>query len=217
MATVYTGNVDFLTAVYDHLFIQQGAATIYTTSSDDGATWSAGTTLKFSIAPFKTAIPAVGTGIVLAPGLCTTPSCGGKAGRLMVPFICTDAAAAGAAVGARFGPGDVNCPGCHSCLLVSDNGGASWALAASSVQDGSREAALVQLNASVVPGAGAGAVVYATERNMGAKNTTGTRWHAVSIDNGATFDAARYAFDAVLPDGERVWICRWATDAHTQR
>ena len=199
MQTIYSGNVDFLTALYDpskgavHLFIQEGSTTIYTASHDAGATWTAGAALKFSFAPFKSAIPAVGTGIALAGALCSESTCSGDAGRLVAPFICTDAAAPAPAAG----PGDVSCPGCHSCLLLSDDNGNSWHLAAASVQDGSREASLVQLR---MPSS-AHALIYANERNMGDRNATGQRWHAVSIDGGATFDATRYAFDPILPDG----------------
>jgi photosystem II stability/assembly factor-like uncharacterized protein len=99
--------------------------------------------------------------------------------------------------------GDVSCAGCFSCLATSDDDGATWTVAAVSTQDGSREAALAQLTA---PAGSTGAVIYASERNMGA--APGTRWHAISRDSGASFSA--FGTDPALPDGmTRNWtgIC----------
>ena len=60
-------------------------------------------------------------------------------------------------------------------------------------QNGSREAALVQLDSA--PFATMGAVVLASERNLG--NATGSRLHALSADGGRTF--SREGGDS-LPD-----------------
>lgn len=43
-----------------------------------------------------------------------------------------------------------------------------------------------------------GAVIYASERNLGAH--TGVRMHAVSLDGGRSFSAARSGYDPTVPD-----------------
>lgn len=207
MTTLLVGNPDFLAAVYDAptattwLFVQQNSATILVSAvTDNGAAY---TPLKQLTVPLPagvtSAIPAVGTGVALDGALCGSKDCDGTAGRLAVPFIChRKAMAAAAARASRFGPGDVACPGCYTCLLISDDHGKSWAFGAVSEQDGSREASPVQVN-SAAWGAGNAAAIYASERNMG--NATGSRWHAASQDGGATFNPAFFAIDAGLPDG----------------
>jgi hypothetical protein len=61
-------------------------------------------------------------------------------------------------------------------------------------QNGSREAALVQLDSA--PFATMGAVVFASERNLG--NLTGHRLNALSTDGARTF--SREGMNPSLPD-----------------
>ena len=185
---------DYLSAVANpatgavHLFVQSAL-----TSRDGGATWSAPAPVKVAVPAGYTATPGVASGIALDGALCAEPTCGGAAGRLVVAWVCHKAKAPAAARRV----GDVSCVGCFSCLATSDDDGATWTISAVTTQEGSREAALAQLAAAAVPGA-AGAVVYASERNMGA--APGARWHAVSADSGKTF--SRVGNDPALPDGD---------------
>lgn len=186
LQTLYEGNIDFLSAVYDPatqvawLTIQLGSSNVLITSSKDGGlTWSTPAPLAFKT-KYPGAIPGVGHGIVIRSDLCGSGGCASKAGRLLLPFVCHSATPPPATRSVR---GDVACANCYSCLLVSDDHGASWATAAISTQDGSREAALVQLLSNAT--ASADAVVYANERNMG--NATGHKWHALSVDGGDSF------------------------------
>jgi photosystem II stability/assembly factor-like uncharacterized protein len=188
---------DYLSAVANpatgsvHLFVQS-APNVQLTSRDGGATWSAPAPVKVALPAGYTATPGVASGIVLDGALCAEPTCGGAAGRLVVAWVCHKAKAPGARRA-----GDVSCAGCFSCLATSDDDGDTWAISAVTTQEGSREAALAQLAAAAVPGA-PGAVVYASERNMGA--APGARWHAVSADSGKTF--SRVGNDPALPDGD---------------
>ena len=206
---------DYLSAVATasglvHLFVQT-SPNLQLTSRDGGATFSAPAPVKVALPPGYSATPGVASGIQLDGKLCAEPTCGGSAGRLVVAWVCHSAkaaAAAAAAAATRLGAPrhsqrqratDVSCAGCFSCLATSDDDGATWAIApgAVSTQDGSREASLAQLASSAFPGA-SGAVVYASERNMGA--APGSRWHAVSTDSGASF--SRFGTDPGLPDGD---------------
>jgi sialidase-1 len=204
-----------------HLFIMN-SPNLWTYSDDAGSTWSPLTQPKVTLPAGVTGQPGVAHGIQLVPGLCPEPTCGGAAGRLIVAWVChhgkveeeDEAAAGGAAPRSRssrsslrawakatasgnHGLADVACPGCYSCLAYSDDHGDSWTVqeGGMSNQDGSREASVVQLQSSAVPGA-TGAVVYATERNMG--NSTGHRLHAVSTDGGETFSS--FGADPGIPD-----------------
>ena len=134
-----------------------GTVTVYLTSKDMGLTWSEPATLSFSKGSFLHAFPGVGHGIKIKGSLCFEPTCEGSVGRLILPFVCKTAK--------RPISFDVVCPGCYSCLLVSDNGGQTWRITASSVQDGTREAGIVQLDSSKF--SSSSSVVYASERNMG--------------------------------------------------
>ena len=194
---------DYLSAVASasgavHLFVQS-SPNLQLTSRDGGATWSAPAPVKVALPPGYAATPGVASGIQLSGALCAEPTCGGAAGRLVVAWVCHK----GKVEGGRAPPppppprlSDVSCAGCFSCLATSDDDGATWTVGAVSTQDGSREASLAQLASATVPGA-SGAVIYASERNMGA--TPGTRWHAVSADSGASF--SRFGVDPALPDG----------------
>ena len=188
------GNLDFLVAVYDAradktlLLVQLGdAGTIITTSADDGLTWSAPANVSVAAPPgmYASIIPGVGHGLQVSPQYCLDPSCAGLAGRLVLPFVAT-----------LVGPvsNDTACGTCSTALVVSDDSGATWALAAVSEQNGSREAGLVQLDSAAFNTMGA--VIYAGERNLG--NATGKRWHAVSVDGGNRF--TRFGVDSALPD-----------------
>ena len=137
------GNLDFLVAVHDsrrratHLLVQSGdSGTIALESLDEGKTWSPPRALNISAPGFSSLIPGVGHGLQVDGRLCTNPTCGGKVGRLIVPFVAT-----------RDGPvsNDTACGTCASALVYSDDGGRRWELGAVSDQNGSREASIVQL------------------------------------------------------------------------
>jgi hypothetical protein len=211
---------DYLSAVATksglvHLFVQS-SPNVQLTSRDGGATFSAPAPVKVALPQGFTATPGVASGIQVDGTLCAEPTCGGAAGRLVVAWVCHAAkdGAAHSAVrsvvrgaarsaarnvvrGAAPGARDVSCVGCYSCLAFSDDDGETWTISAVSNQDGSREASLAQLEAAAYPGA-SGAVVYASERNMGA--APGSRWHAVSTDSGKSFSS--FGTDPGLPDGE---------------
>lgn len=196
---------DYLSAVATasgkvHLFVQT-SPNLQLTSADGGATFSAPAPVKVALPKGYSATPGVASGIQLDGALCAEPTCGGHAGRLVVAWVCHAAKAAegeAAAVAAAARLNDVSCAGCFSCLATSDDDGASWAIApaAVSTQDGSREASLAQLASSAF--GAAGAVVYASERNMG--SAPGSRWHAISTDSGASFSL--FGTDPSLPDGD---------------
>ena len=137
------GNLDFLVAVHDarrravHLLVQSGdSGTIALESLDGARSWSAPRALNISAPGFASLIPGVGHGIQLEGRLCGEPTCGGRAGRLVVPFVAT-----------RDGPvsNDTACGTCASALVFSDDGGRAWQLGAVSEQNGSREASIAQL------------------------------------------------------------------------
>lgn len=201
---------DYLSAIATtsgkvHLFVQT-SPNLQLTSTDGGATFSAPAPVKVALPKGFSATPGVASGIQLDGALCAEPTCGGHVGRLVVAWVCHaakvaadgegEAGEAAAAEASRLR--DVSCAGCFSCLATSDDDGASWAIApaAVSTQDGSREASLAQL-ASAAYGA-RGAVVYASERNMG--SAPGSRWHAISTDSGASFSL--FGTDPTLPDGD---------------
>lgn len=187
------GNLDFLTSVFDpatgvvHLMVQLGDdGVVYTTSPDGGATWSPAVNISIP-GSYASIIPGVGHGLAIDPAHCLDPTCGGTAGRLLMAWACTVS-----------GPvsNDTACGNCRTCLLKSDDHGATWGLGAVSTQAGGREAALVQLDSG--DWGTMGGVVYASERNLGA--TPGARLHAVSVDGGASFAPQWYGTDAALPD-----------------
>ena len=194
-AELTRGNLDFLVAVYDEvvgrvaLLVQLGDdGVIQLDSLDDGATFSAPRNASISVPPgaqLASLIPGVGHGLQLSARYCLDPTCAGLAGRLVLPFVAT-----------LVGPvaNDTACGTCSTALVVSDDHGDTWQLAAVSEQNGSREAALVQLNSEDF--ATLGAVVFAAERNLG--NATGVRLHALSTDGASNF--RQYATDKVLPD-----------------
>ena len=195
---------DYLSAVATksgavHLFVQS-SPNLQLTSRDGGATFSAPAPVKVALPQGFTATPGVASGIQVDGALCAEPTCGGAAGRLVVAWVChaaKDGAVRGVVRGsARRAARDVSCVGCYSCLAFSDDDGETWAISAVSNQDGSREASIAQLEAAAYPGA-SGAVVYASERNMGA--APGSRWHAVSTDSGKSFSS--FGTDPGLPDG----------------
>jgi hypothetical protein len=200
---------DYLSAVHDGaagrtLLLIQTTPNLVTFSDDAGASWSKPAPVKIALPPgIASASPGVAHGIQLRGDLCAEPTCGGAAGRLVVAWVCHGQKAA-AAPRARLG--DLSCVGCYSCLATSDDGGATWAVAPGAValaQEGSREASIVQLRSSAH--ASAGAVVYATERNMGA--TPGHRWHSISVDGARSLTL--FGDDPSLPDGDtKNWTVR---------
>jgi hypothetical protein len=212
---LYDGHPDYLSGVHDavkgrtHLFIQT-SPNLWTYSDDFGATWAPLAAPTVSIPAGYTATPGVAHGIQLSGDLCAEPTCNGLVGRLVVSWVCHGKGAdeseeevqarirAHVRRGKTLPGGDVACPGCYSCLAVSDDNGASWKIdpRAVSAQDGSREASLAQLLTSSQSGAGTNPVVYASERNLG--NVTGFRLHALSLDGGSSF--ASFGTDPGIPD-----------------
>ena len=97
---------------------------------DGGATWKGPTPLSVPIpAPFTGHLqPAVGHGLQLVGDLCQGQACA-QAGRLLLPFCCTNGSAHG-------DKGHI--PADHSCLFFSDDHGDSWSFGAFG-QPGSRE------------------------------------------------------------------------------
>lgn len=192
--TIMQGNLDFLTAAYDaststvHLMVQLGDdGVVYSASRDAGATWSAPVNVSVPPGSYASIIPGVGRGLVIDPSRCLDPTCAGTAGRILMPWACT-----------VNGPvsNDTACGNCRSCLLLSDDQGASWRLGAVSNNSGSRESALVQLDSAAWYAMGA--VVYANERNLGA--VPGVRLEDVSTDGGASFAPSRAGVARGLPD-----------------
>ena len=178
-----------------HVLIQENStAVLHAVSRDFGETWSTPVQITIS-STFAFQLPGCAHGIVVQGSLCSEPTCGGTAGRLLLPFVCH--AKANGLARAR-ATGDVACPGCFSCIVWSDDHGATWAVGAASTQEGTRESGLAQLVLGVAAGDGAGApaAIYASERNMGA--TPGTREHAVSLDSGASFSS--FGTDPGIPD-----------------
>ena len=190
---------DYLSAVFDArsgralLFIQT-SPNLVTHSDDAGATWSKPSPINITLPHGVTASPGVAHGIQVSGALCSEPSCGGAAGRLIVAWVCHKKTPP-RPIGSR---SDISCAGCYTCLAVSDDGGKTWEVGASAVstQEGSREASLVQLPHSSHPSGTGGAVIYATQRNMGA--TPGHRWHSISVDSGSSLSI--FGEDPSLPD-----------------
>lgn len=171
-----------------HLTIQYGDNQTVYWSSADGVSWTGGQQINIVVPPtVETIIPGCGHGLQINAAYCDqAPQCAGTAGTLVLPFVCTTA-------------GDVSndtaCGNCHTCLVTSSDQGRTWTLGALSEQNGSREAALVQIQSSAAYAVGA--AIYAGERNLG--NSTGSRWHAISADSGRTFSVL--GNDPSLPDG----------------
>eukprot|EP00911_Craspedida_sp_UC1_P002221 UC1_evm1s1694 len=207
--TLLVGNIDFYTAVLDSfthviwVMVQDSSTrdTRVLTSDDEGVTWSSGSPLSLHIpAPFTGAKPAVGHGIQLRSDLCSSSSSssngsngssggdGGdgagcaEAGRLIMPFVCTN--------GSAHGDSGV-CEACHSCAVISDDHGKSWRLGGIG-QAGSRESQLVQ---TLAPANSTHAFAYVSERNFG--KTPGHRMYARTSDGASTFSG--YGIDHGLP------------------
>lgn len=92
--TIMEGNLDFLTAAYDpntgimHLMVQLGDdGVVYSSSKDAGTTWSAAVNVTIA-GPFASIIPGVGHGLVIDPAHCLDATCGGTAGRILMPWAC---------------------------------------------------------------------------------------------------------------------------------
>lgn len=200
-ATIYSGNLDFYTAVRSSasgrlfLMVQQDSAVQVFTSSDQGASFSAPQKLAVHVpAPFSAAVkPAVGHGLEIDGSFCSGGGGCTQAGRLIMPFVCMNGSAHG---------DKAACPGCHACMLLSDDHGASWHFGAIG-QEGSREAQVVQTYCSSREAGGrrspttSDACLYASERNFGA--TPGVRMWARSTDGGASFAAVGLDASLVTP------------------
>ena len=189
---------DYLSALYDSstgrtsLFIMT-SPNLVTFSDNAGSTWSKPSPIVINLPSGYTATPGVAHGLRVEGGLCPEPTCNGTAGRLIVAWVChsKNPTLSGNML-------DTSCPGCYSCLAVSDDAGGTWSVslaAVASPQEGSREASLVQLRSSAY--GAKGAVIYATERNMGA--SPGHRWHAISMDGGSSL--SNFGVDPSIPDG----------------
>jgi len=191
---------DYLSAVSDpstgsvHLFIQT-SPNLQLTTLDGGKTFSDPKPVSITIPTGYSATPGVATGITISGDLCSESTCAGTTGRLVVAWVCHKTANNNRL---RISSADVSCKGCFSCLATSDDQGKTWNISAVSTQEGSREASIAQLDAKVYPGSSTSAVIYASERNMGA--SSGIRWHAVSTDSGKSFSS--FGLDPSLPDGK---------------
>jgi len=199
---LYTGKCDFLAAVQDfktgrtHLFIQAPpTGSLYTYSDDKGVTWSSPEPGKIKGPSGYTWTPAVAHGIQISGEYCEEPTCNGLTGRLVISFVCYTKKAEDLQNQVE---SDTACPGCYTCLAVSDDQGATWTIhpEAVSKQEGSREASIVQLRSSVHKTKNP--VIYATERNLG--DDTGFRIHAISVDGGTSFSI--FGSDKELPDSK---------------
>ena len=185
LQTIYASSapgIDFYVGVYDSvrqrcwLFLQEKTRTLVFTSEDMGArwsvprdlaTWNASRTLPLPLR--KGAKPAVGHGLQLASG------------RLVLPFVCRNASATGNHT-------DRSCPTCNACLLLSDDGGASFRFGGVN-QAGSRESQLVE-TAYGMPQS----QLYVNARNMGP--APGVRMVARSLDGGESL--GEFGIDAAL-------------------
>lgn len=173
-------NIDFYVAVRDSvngrltLVLQhEPDTTMIFTSDDEGDTWSEGSEMVVPAppSPFASKGPAVGHGLQIVGDRCTVDGGCVDAGRLVLPFYCENTSAHG---DRELQKSHVF----HSCLLLSDDGGASWTWGGFG-QPGSREAQVVQRTS-----AHAFAALYANERNFGA--SPGHRFIAASSDGGQT-------------------------------
>ncbi|CAF1244637.1 unnamed protein product [Rotaria sordida] len=117
--TVYTGNIDFYTVVWDsisnavYLMLQASSSVLLFISHDEGITWSDPTPLNvFPPPPFSKSIkPAVGHGIEIIGSLCGRENCS-DAGTLLMPFVCTN--------GSSHTGDNGSCPSCYACVLKSE-------------------------------------------------------------------------------------------------
>lgn len=173
-------NIDFYVAVRDSisgrltLVLQhEPDTTMIFTSDDEGDTWSEGTEMAVPTppSPFVSKGPAVGHGLQIVGNRCAGDGGCVEAGRLVLPFYCENTST-------HSGGPLQKSHDFHSCLLLSDDSGASWTWGGFG-QSGSREAQVVQ-RAS----AGSSAALYVNERNFGA--TPGHRFVAASVDGGQT-------------------------------
>eukprot|EP00048_Salpingoeca_helianthica_P017643 m.238346 g.238346 ORF g.238346 m.238346 type:complete len:414 (+) comp21733_c1_seq1:25-1266(+) len=185
--TIYSGNIDFYTIVYDSdtqtlwLMLQRLISVLVFSSKNQGLSWSAPVPLSATpIKPYRVLSPAVGHGIQIRSDLCNSPKGCAEAGRLVMPFVCTNGSAHGDAG---------QCEACHACMLLSDDHGASWYFGGYG-QAGSRESQVAQ-----IPTNSSNASLYVTERNFGPK--PGHRMYARSSDGGLTL--SDFGIDPALP------------------
>jgi len=209
----YLGAVRDATTGEVFLFIQGGPGVLLSSSKDGGATFSkpAAWSIDSGYSGFK---PSVAHGIQIDGSMCSgeaVQAAGSGDGRLVMPFVCSGKKSAlqlgrpsstplegidldrgsgsGIAAVGEHDPepnGDIKCAGCFSCLVLSDDHGATWRLGAvSSGQEGTREASVAQVCRS--SGQSGAAQIYMNERNMGA--TYGHRAWALSTDGGASISS----------------------------
>ncbi|CAF1310455.1 unnamed protein product [Adineta ricciae] len=144
--TVFSGNIDFYTVVWDsttntvYLMLQTTTPVLIFTSTDEGITWSKPIPLAVYPPPSfsKATKPAVGHGIEVVSNLCTNSNCS-DAGTLLMPFVCANGSSH---------PGDNgSCPSCYACVLKSDlpkaNHNRTWTFSGIA-QQYTRESQLVQ-------------------------------------------------------------------------
>lgn len=141
LETLYSSlSIDFYVGVHDAVhnrswvFLQEVQRTLVFTSDDDGASWASPLDLALWNATgtlphnLRDGVkPAVGHGVQLASG------------RLVLPFVCTNASASGS-------HSDKGCVTCNACLLLSDDGGATFKYGGIG-QQGSRESQVVETSA----------------------------------------------------------------------
>eukprot|EP00039_Didymoeca_costata_P001668 m.54161 g.54161 ORF g.54161 m.54161 type:complete len:391 (-) comp10907_c0_seq1:135-1307(-) len=187
MQTLAVGNIDFYVVTPDpatgnvYLFLQSTTGLMTIVSKDLGASWSNSPFNVTVPAPFSSKLqPTVGHGIVINGSMCE----GGctHAGRLIVPMICQNQTASK-------GHGDKGaCPSCTSCLMYSDDHGATWNFGASAMP-GSRESEVAQYMSSTQD-----SLLYMNARNFGPN--PGHRFTALCSGGGTHCD--NFAIDSTL-------------------
>eukprot|EP00662_Eupelagonemidae_sp_cell21_P040087 gene40087-61084_t len=195
-------NIDFYSGVYDAdrgavwVMLQEGSSSLF----DDWA-------VPLPAGGGSGGGPTCGHGIQLQRGLCSSVGGCSDAGRLIVPFVCTNSSA-GCDERYRCQSSQFNgsCPSCVPCLLLSDDHGGTWrfgavaqqapapwiSLQVPAAQQGGRESVVAQ-----AAGPGPRSSLYATERNVGPH--PGHRMTARSGDGGETYDPTSLRVDPALP------------------
>ncbi|UJR20408.1 hypothetical protein I4U23_023539 [Adineta vaga] len=181
--TVFSGNIDFYTVVWDsisntiYLMLQTSTSTLIFTSVNEGITWSEPIPLNvFPPPPFSKATkPAVGHGIEIIGTLCGNGNCS-DTGTLLMPFVCSN--------GSGHSGDNGSCPSCYACVLKSEipkrNQNRTWTFSGIA-QQYTRESQLVQtINTN-----SSSSHIYLNGRNF--SPMPGHRFFARSIDGANQF------------------------------